>query len=85
MAHISRKELKKDEVRETLAHGADAVLSHKQFTTYILLAAVVVAVGFFGWKTYAERQTMKAGVGLRRRHEVLPGADSHGGRTRAAG
>lgn len=62
MAHISRRELKKDEVRETLAHGADAVLSHKMFTTYLLLAALVVALGFFGWKTYADRQTMKAGA-----------------------
>ncbi len=62
MAHISRRELKKDEVRETLAHGADAVLSHKMFTTYLLLAALVVALGFFGWKTYTERQTMKAGA-----------------------
>jgi predicted negative regulator of RcsB-dependent stress response len=62
LAHISRRELKKDEVRETLAHGADAVLSHKRFTTYLLLAALVVALGFFGWKTYADRQTMKAGA-----------------------
>ncbi len=58
--HISRKELKKDELRDTLAHGADAVLSHKGLATYILLAAVVVALGFLGWKTYTERQTVKA-------------------------
>ena len=58
--HISRKELKKDEVRETFAHGAEAVLSHQQLTTYILIAAVVVALGFFGWRTYSQRQTVKA-------------------------
>ncbi len=58
--HISRKELKKDEVRETLAHGAEAVLSHQKFTLYLLIAAIVVAVGVFGWKTYSERQTVKA-------------------------
>ena len=58
--HLSRKELKKDEVRDTLAQGADAVLSHKQLTLYILLAAVVVALGVFGWQTYTERQTVKA-------------------------
>ena len=28
--HITRKELKKDEIRETLAHGAEAVASHQQ-------------------------------------------------------
>ncbi len=61
--HLSRRELKKDEVRDTLAHGADAVLSHKQLTLYILLAAVVVALGVFGWQTYTERQTVKATAG----------------------
>jgi predicted negative regulator of RcsB-dependent stress response len=60
LAHISRKELKTDEVRETFSHGAQAVLSHQQLTTYILIAAVVIAVGIFGWKTYSERQTVKA-------------------------
>jgi predicted negative regulator of RcsB-dependent stress response len=58
--HISRKELKKDEVRETIAHGAEAVLSHQTFVTYVLIAAAVAALGFFGWKTYAQRQTVKA-------------------------
>jgi predicted negative regulator of RcsB-dependent stress response len=58
--HISRRELKKDEVRETFVHGADAVLSHQTLTAYILFAAIVVALGVFGWRTYAERQTVKA-------------------------
>jgi hypothetical protein len=60
VARISRRELKKDEVRETFAHGAEAVLSHKQFTIWIVAIALVAAVGFYGWKTYAERQTVKA-------------------------
>jgi predicted negative regulator of RcsB-dependent stress response len=60
LAHISRKDLKKDEVRDTFAHGAEAVLSHQQLTMYLLIAAVIIAVGVFGWKTYAERQTVKA-------------------------
>lgn len=58
--HISRKELKTDEVRETLAHGAEAVLSHQQLLVYVVIAALVVGLGIFGWKTYAERQTVKA-------------------------
>lgn len=58
--HISRKELKKDEVRETLAHGAEAVLSHQRFSLYLLILAIVVALGFYGWRTYTERQTVKA-------------------------
>jgi predicted negative regulator of RcsB-dependent stress response len=60
LAHISRKELKKDELRDTLAQGAEAVLSHQSLTLYILIAAVVIALGFFGWRSYTERQTVKA-------------------------
>ena len=60
MAHISRKELKKDEVRETFVHGAEAVLSHRQLTTYLVIAAVIVAAAIFGWRTYSERQTVRA-------------------------
>jgi len=60
LAHISRKELKKDEVRETLVHGAQAVLSHQQFSTYVIIAAVIVAAAIFGWRTYSERQSVKA-------------------------
>lgn len=58
--HISRKELKTDEVRQTLAHGAEAVLSHRQLVLYLGVAAVVVALGFFGWGAYIQRQTVKA-------------------------
>lgn len=60
MAHISRKELKTDEVRETFSQGAQALLSHQQLTTYIVIAAVVIAAAIFGWKAYSERQTVKA-------------------------
>jgi predicted negative regulator of RcsB-dependent stress response len=58
--HLSRKELKKDEVRETFAHGAEALLSHKQGTTYILMVAVILALAFLGWRTYTTKQTAKA-------------------------
>jgi predicted negative regulator of RcsB-dependent stress response len=58
--HISRKELKKDEVRDTLVHGADLIFGHQKFAVYLVLIAIVVALGIFGWKTYAERQTVKA-------------------------
>lgn len=62
MPHISRKELRKDEVRETLAHGVEEVLSHQRLLTYLLVAAVLAGLGIFGWKTYSERQTVKASV-----------------------
>ena len=34
--HISRKELKKDALRETLGHGADAVAAHQRLTWILL-------------------------------------------------
>jgi predicted negative regulator of RcsB-dependent stress response len=64
LAHISRKELKKDEVRETFAHGAQAVLSHQQLTTTLLAVALVIALGIFGWRLYSERQNVKASAGF---------------------
>ena len=60
MAHISRRDLKKDEVRDTFERGAEAVLSHQQLSLYLLIAAIIVAVGIFGWRTYTQRQTVKA-------------------------
>lgn len=62
--HISRKELRTDEVRETIAHGAEAVLSHKQATTYILTGALIVAAAILGWRTYTQSQTTKAAGAL---------------------
>ena len=58
--HISRRELKKDEVRDTFERGAEALLSHQQLTLYLMIAAVVIALGIFGWRTYTQRQTVKA-------------------------
>jgi TolA-binding protein len=58
--HISRRELKKDEVRDTLAHGAEAVLSHQQSTIYIVLVAVIVALGVYAWRTHTEQQETRA-------------------------
>jgi predicted negative regulator of RcsB-dependent stress response len=58
--HISRRELKKDEVRDTFERGAEALLSHQQLSLYLLIAAVVIALGIFGWRTYTQRQTVKA-------------------------
>ena len=69
--HISRKELKTDEVRDTLAHGAEAVLSHQRLTLYLLIVAAVVALGVFGWKTYTERQTVKASAAFNEAMKVF--------------
>ena len=62
--HISRKELKKDEIRDTFVHGAEAALSHqKQFWT-IGGVALFIALSVFGWRFYAERQTSRASAAL---------------------
>jgi predicted negative regulator of RcsB-dependent stress response len=64
LAHIPRRELKKDEVRDTFERGAEAVLSHQQLSLYILIAAILIAAGIFGWRTYTQRQTVKAAAGF---------------------
>jgi predicted negative regulator of RcsB-dependent stress response len=58
--HISRKELKQDKVRETIEHGAEAVLSHTRLASIAILLVIVAAAGYFGWKIYSDRQTAQA-------------------------
>ena len=62
--HISRKELKHDRVRETIEHGAEAVLSHTRIASIALLVAIVVLAGYYGWKIYSDRQTAQAQAAL---------------------
>ena len=58
--HISRKELKQDKIKETIEHGAEAVISHGQFTLIVVLIALLVALGYGGWRFYIDRQTIEA-------------------------
>ena len=53
MAHISRRELKKDEIRETLAHGAEAVVAHQRLMWIMGTAALLVILAVFGWRFYS--------------------------------
>ena len=64
MAHISRRELKKDEIQETLAHGAEAVISHQRLMWIIGGATLVVILAVFGWRFYSERRSVKATAAL---------------------
>lgn len=62
--HLSRKELKKDEVRETLSHGAQAVFAHQhQIWVYGGIAALV-AIAVLGWRFYTQSQTAKGATAL---------------------
>lgn len=58
--HISRKELKHDRIKETLEHGAEAVLSHSQLTLILLLIVLVIVSAYGGWRVYNDRQTVQA-------------------------
>lgn len=58
--HISRKELKQDKIKETIEHGAEAVISHGQFTLIVVLVILAVALGYGGWRFYIDRQTGEA-------------------------
>lgn len=62
--HISRKDLKKDEFRESFVHGAEAVRSHQQLAGIIVAAALVVVVAVLGWRYYTQRETNQASVAL---------------------
>lgn len=58
--HISRQELKTDQVQEALSHGAEAVLSHKKGLILAVVIAAIIAGGIFGWRFYSQRQSVKA-------------------------
>jgi predicted negative regulator of RcsB-dependent stress response len=60
VAGISRKDLKKDELREAFTHGGEAVASHQGLTAIILGVIIVVALAVFGWRYYAQHQTAAA-------------------------
>ena len=62
--HILRKDLKKDQIRESFVHGVESVASHQQILWVIVGAALAVALAVFGWSTYSRRQTTKAGAAL---------------------
>ena len=62
--HILRKDLKKDEIRDSLVHGVESVASHQQLLWVVVTVALVVALGVFGWSSYTKRQTAKAAAAL---------------------
>ena len=62
--HISRKDLKKDEIRAGFVHGAEAVVSHQRQVWTIGGIVLVVALAILGWRFYTQRQTVKAAAEL---------------------
>ena len=62
--HITRKELKKDEFRDTISHGAEAVFSHQAALWFYGGLVVLVVVAVLGWRFYTQRETTKAAAAL---------------------
>jgi TolA-binding protein len=62
--HISRKELKKDEIRETLSHGAEAIFSHQRQVWFYGGVALFVVLVVLGWRFYTQNQTAKGSTAL---------------------
>jgi predicted negative regulator of RcsB-dependent stress response len=58
--HILRKDLKRDQIQETLRDTAFAIVTHEQAIAWIVGIAAVLALAFFGWQTYSQRQNVKA-------------------------
>jgi hypothetical protein len=58
--HISRKELKQDKIKETIEHGAEAVLSHGQFAGILVILVLAIGLGYGSWRFYIDRQTVEA-------------------------
>lgn len=62
--HITRKELKKDEIRETLTHGAEAIASHQRQIWIYGGVALVAVLAVLGWRFYTQKQTARASLAL---------------------
>jgi tetratricopeptide (TPR) repeat protein len=69
--HLSRKELKTDQIRETIVHGAEAALSHQKQLWIFGGGLLAVVLLVFGWRFYSERQNMKAWAGFEEANKVF--------------
>ncbi|MGA8940304.1 MAG: tetratricopeptide repeat protein [Acidobacteriaceae bacterium] len=72
--HVSRKELKKDEVRDTFMQGISALASHQLATLYVVIVALVIVLGVFGWRGYTTRETAKASAAFESAMNVFQAA-----------
>jgi predicted negative regulator of RcsB-dependent stress response len=64
VARISRKDLKKDELRETFSHGAESVVEHRRGLGEIAGIVLVIVLAVLGWRYYSAHQTAKASAAL---------------------
>ncbi len=64
MAHITRRELKKDEFRDTLEHGVEVLSTHKRLIWQVAIVVVVVAGAIFGWRYFSSHRNTQAATAL---------------------
>jgi predicted negative regulator of RcsB-dependent stress response len=62
--HITRQELKHDEFRDTIEHGAEAIAAHQSQVWLYGGVAILVVAAILGWRFYTQRQTAQASAGL---------------------
>jgi predicted negative regulator of RcsB-dependent stress response len=60
VAHISRRELKKDEFRDSLETGYEFLTTHKNTIWQVAVVVLVVAGAVFAWRYYTGQQSAKA-------------------------
>lgn len=77
--HISRKELKQDKVRETMQHGAEAVLSHTRIAAIVALLSIVGATSYIAWYFYSDRQNAESSAALEEAMKVYSARIRAGG------
>jgi tetratricopeptide (TPR) repeat protein len=71
VSHISRKELKKDEIREGIVHGAEAALAHQKEIWIYGAIALAVVLAITGWRFYSQRQTVKAAAAFEEASKIF--------------
>jgi hypothetical protein len=62
--HLTRKELKKDQIREGLAHGVEAVASNEAQLWLYGAIALAIVFAILGWRYYSQQQTNRASEAL---------------------
>jgi predicted negative regulator of RcsB-dependent stress response len=62
VAHISRRELKTDEFRDSLESGYEFLSEHKRTIWQVAIIVVVAACAVFAWRYYTSRQSAQAGA-----------------------
>jgi predicted negative regulator of RcsB-dependent stress response len=62
--HILRKDLKRDEFRDSVVHGVESVASHQKTFWTVIAVAIFAALVVLGWSSYTRRETAKASAAL---------------------